>query len=795
MDSQAQPDDGMPRNVYDEVVEGSGVYFARKGRFIISGSSRSSDEQRDFIKNCAASKAILLASVEKHVNELDAQLLKYNPLNMLSNLAIANQIVDVDNYKEYEHKGKDAYVEFAAMLYLTHQVSEIDWDSALLIDGPVIENIQTKIDDLFRETAIYLMFSGLSEHGDVPDAISDFRIRTLLNSLIVRYPMYAHHHREILTGIFSPIEDELVKVLGFSLADALAVSDAFSKLGSTRLVEVLHSIQKQIKGLAEAVQKYRKRKVVTRGFPAKLIKSLAKMPTQKAKVALKNCEYGYFFSTLGVNLLFTPQEIAVAASTRLERVTAFLSHFSLEFGTVEARYRLPAPTHPLASTPIIRLDSFYYCPVVNSIDWSIRPRIETLFKFTSPECVTHDWRVWESYEGSRSRYLEETTLRYFGAALKHAKVYARLKYSVQIDAKLGEAELDGLIIFDRLLLLVEVKAGSLSLPALRGAKDRMKEEVKELVEHAYKQGLRAERYIRDNDSPTFRLPDKSLVNIDKNTIDEIFLVTVSLESLHSFVTMVYQWKGVGLFREGDLPWAVSLGDLRVITELVEFPSQLIHYIHRRRQLNQVGKLVAHDELDWFGHYLAEGLYFDEYFHDEDGPDRIQLLSYTTEFDSYYLYESGARRLPAERPRQQMPAMMRTTLREIEDAHPYGYLQACLLLLDMSSQARCDFSANVEQLIAKCNLDGHAHDLSMSFDTIKTGLTCLVSPSSLIERAREKLSAYVLLKKYQMKCDSWFGFLILSDGRSLVAGLCIERSPWQENQEFGLLVSRFLPATQ
>ena len=47
----------------------------------------------------------------------------------------------------------------------------------------------------------------------------------------------------------------------------------------------------------------------------------------------------------------------------------------------------------------------------------------------------------------------------------------------------------------------------------------------------------------------------------------------------------------------------------IIADFLDFPSQFIHYLRRRTRLNEVAKTYAHDEIDWFGHYLNKGLYF------------------------------------------------------------------------------------------------------------------------------------------------------------------------------------------
>ena len=59
-----------------------------------------------------------------------------------------------------------------------------------------------------------------------------------------------------------------------------------------------------------------------------------------------------------------------------------------------------------------------------------------------------------------------------------------------------------------------------------------------------------------------------------------------------------------------MPWVLSLTDLMAVTDLLQ-GAELVHYLLRRQRIERDGRIEAHDELDWVGHYLKEGLYFDD----------------------------------------------------------------------------------------------------------------------------------------------------------------------------------------
>lgn len=442
--------------------------------------------------------------------------------------------------------------------------------------------------------------------------------------------------------------------------------------------------------------------------------------------------------------------------------------------------------------PLVQDGERYFCPVLNLALWSLRPAIEAFIKPGSADAVEEGEVLWERYNRSRADYVEEKAVQYLAETLRHAEVYRNLTYQVSENGETKEVELDGLLMIDSALFLVEAKAGTLSPPARRGAPKRIYREIKELVEDAYLQALRAKRYIEQTDSASFSLADGTVVEVARERFDRIFLVTVTLEPMDAFVTMIYQLQDLGLFSEGDLPWAVCLTDLRVISEVIEFPSQLIHYLTRRHRLNELGRIETHDELDWLGHYLCEGLYFEDILADQDESSVVRLLSYTTDLDNYYLYTTGQRKTPAPKPTQPMPEVMRHILTELEAHHPDGYLDAACLLLDMGSDSR---EAFVEHVIRQRELalqEEDSRDFSMVFSEERFGLTYMFAPSIQVSNLKSRLPAYCQMKKYQTKSNLWVGLGCIVDAPGWAQAGFVFKSPWAFDEEMDKLVTESLP---
>ena len=310
----------------------------------------------------------------------------------------------------------------------------------------------------------------------------------------------------------------------------------------------------------------------------------------------------------------------------------------------------------------------------------------------------------------------------------------------------------------------------------------MVQSVKDLVADAHAQALRARSYIESVEEPVFKTDNGEDVKLNKQSFDQIFMITVTLDEVSVFSPILHKIAKLGIFKSADLPWAVPLFDFRVICEIAEFPSQFVHFLRRRKRLGELGLVCAHDELDYFGHYLSEGLFFEDFSGRENA--EVRLLSYTTQFDEYYLAEVGRRSKPTKKPRQQMPSQLRKIVRELEEDQPENYVSVVCALLDLDGSGRRSFVRFLDRTEKAVRKDGKMHDFTITYDyggdtrgvTVTCGLN--VDPAELHQR----LITYCVLKKYQQKCGSWIGLgRLVSAPGAFHMHVAVEH-PWKYDEE-------------
>jgi hypothetical protein len=182
-------------------------------------------------------------------------------------------------------------------------------------------------------------------------------------------------------------------------------------------------------------------------------------------------------------------------------------------------------------------------------------------------------------------------------------------------------------------------------------------------------------------------------------------VIVTLDEVTTWATQAHELQNLEILPSDRLvPWILSLTDLMAVVDLLD-NAQLAHYLIRRQLLERDGRVEAHDELDWVGHYIAEGLYFGSFFESDDAPSLVRLLSYTEPIDSWYFARSGDRAVPTAKPEQPLPHGLRRLLRRLESERPEHWLLACVALLDGDTESRQLWSEAVEHVGRRVAIEG------------------------------------------------------------------------------------------
>lgn len=739
------------------------LFIGRKGRFIFMENRSTKEEFKKFLKNAMKYHRQLPKIIKSKAEKLEKIISQFNPLDLIANLAFLNLFTDPETYKEYSFKGKQSYVEYLSLLCLKEKYKERDRSK---IPGKEIEEIQKLIEKIFMDALWYYGTEYInSENLQPPTAIETLRFETIARSLMVRNPGYYHHLEDLLRGLFNirTIQDWMIKNLGFDIEVGIKCSNNIIRLMENRISERKKKAIREKKKILKELNNYRKNGKVKNKKYKEIVKKLVKFDSRTQLNQIQALLVAWIFFALGDTFSFNVDDLASGTKCSIKEIENFLKLFSINFGEIKKGFYIPEPVHELQTRPIIKHPKGYFCPVPGLLLWSLKPRIEKIMK--------NDKSFWNKYEKLRHRYTLQKGLEFFNNIFQSkVQIFSNLKYN--------NNELDGLVIFDRNCLLVEVKGGELTPRTKKGFFDRLKKDVKSLIKKSHNQALKAKNFIENSDNPIFKI-DKKKILFPKDKIDSYFLVTIFLDPLDPFTTNLSLLTNAGLLSKQDLPWAVSLLDFRVISEIIEFPTQFTHYLRRRLRVNDIEKIKAHDELDFFMNYLKEGLYYEEGI---ENFNFFQLATYTTELDDYYAYITGQRKTKAEKPKQFMPKLFRELIYEIESKNGDGYTKVIETLLEMDGKSRNKFIELFKKQKLRTKGDGRLHDFTITVGNNQIGYTWFVARDDNLEKIFEKLTLYCSLKKYQLKATRWVGLISLIKYPGLIHGWIFNNQPWQFNLE-------------
>jgi hypothetical protein len=191
----------------------------------------------------------------------------------------------------------------------------------------------------------------------------------------------------------------------------------------------------------------------------------------------------------------------------------------------------------------------------------------------------------------------------------------------------------------------------------------------------------------------------------------------------------------------------------VVVELLE-GTQLVHYLLRRQRIERDGRMEAHDELDWVGHYIAEGLYFDPYFKGDEGPQRFRLLSYTEPIDAWYFTKAGVRTIAAPKPTHQIPPNLERFIQRLETERPAHWIAAGCALLDGDQESRDMWDAAIVHAGERLQREGWSN--ASQIFAGRLGVTLYVDFRTPWPDIAEKVSDYCRTKAQEQGNLDWIG---------------------------------------
>jgi hypothetical protein len=281
--------------------------------------------------------------------------------------------------------------------------------------------------------------------------------------------------------------------------------------------------------------------------------------------------------TLADDLSFSVSKVANELRMDEQRLETALERLSIGVGDLAS----VEPSHffldnPVWIQPLIRLGSGrFFCALPQAFFSFIFPILDNL--------LAGDEAARAEYQRRRSNYLEAQVTTLLGKAFPGCDISRGYKWNE--DGTIYENDL--LVRVDSHLIIVEAKSGSISWPALRGAPDRARKHVEELLlapsSQSFRLARRIEKALASPEKAAQLLPD---LPVDLAKVRTVLRLSVTLEDFAVLQSNLRLARQAGWVPEPDhtLAPCILLADLEVIFDVLEFTALKLHYLKRRLEL-------------------------------------------------------------------------------------------------------------------------------------------------------------------------------------------------------------------
>ena len=347
--------------------------------------------------------------------------------------------------------------------------------------------------------------------------------------------------------------------------------------------------------------------------------------------------------------------------------------------------------NPVWKKPFIKIDSdAYFSSTIGLMPHYTMGLLESL--------ISEDSNLEERYRSRKGRYLEDQLEKLFKDSFPAGKIF---RGSLWEDGEDSNGENDLTAVVGGCAIVVEAKSGQISPPASRGAPDRLRRTIQDLIEEPAEQANRFIRVLKSLKEPhAFPTRQGSVNTIDPNGIRYYVPITVTLDQFGSVGNLRSLIEsGISSKTLPELASVISLTDLMVIFDILDLQSEKIHYLARRKEID------AHvvwngDELDILAFYLGQGFNIGEA--EFSGDHGLGLWLASKQLDPYYLGRDSGVSVP--KPSLALTQRWRDMLQRLDLAKVDYWLEAALILLNVEIRDQQKFERFFERLCSRVRRD-------------------------------------------------------------------------------------------
>lgn len=301
---------------------------------------------------------------------------------------------------------------------------------------------------------------------------------------------------------------------------------------------------------------------------------------------------------------------------------------------------------------------------------------------------------------TRARAVDKHAADLLRKALPGAQVFT----NVYLDGPSGLEEMDGLVVYEDIVIVVEGKGAPLKLAARRGSVDKLVGQLGELVSDGYRQLERDRAYVRDGRPARFYdAAGEHIYTINGADVRRCYQLLPTLDGIVDLGAALPRLADLGLLPSGANPWIVGLTDLQIVAEVLDRPAQFVAYMDFRLRWANEPRLVTVDEVELLSLFLFQ----------VDLPSRLAqlegngLLMHAPNqpiYDDWYAGQVGLGPI-ASKPRVRTTKRLRRFVDELSRTRPSGWLASASAALQVPISDAMAIDGVEAELAARARRNG------------------------------------------------------------------------------------------
>ncbi|PSW55895.1 hypothetical protein [Photobacterium leiognathi] len=616
-----------------------------------------SDEQRKEALTIMGDKS--KEDVIESLEFLEEMLRKYDAITLIANIAFYGLTIGVSNSgvlsKESASGVEQAHVELLQAILLKIPESEV---GLYPVTPDVIQAVIDKLQIVSQAFALSRMSESWIEFSDSESAINVIQEKLRSHTQMVRNWGFYSQVKTVCKEIYSNFDGLLSAKLGFTASDVIITFEALTNIMEDNLSQRFNVLKelKKTKKPFDLLLKYHQ--LIGQGQLeaeecARQI-DISRMSTQTVFLMCMS----HFDLRMADYYLIDFDKVSEATGLEPSIIKEIANLFSYSFGDLtnkESRFFFL--DNPVWHKPIIVSNCKYYC---------ILPQLFFSFALDTLDEIIEKYDK-QALHKRRALYLENKIESIVKTRFPMSKVVSGVKWNH------GDAqyETDLIAFIDSYAIIIEAKSHKISKPALRGAPDRIRRHLQEVLIDPSIQSYRLEQKLNEIRDANLRDDLVENLPININDIKKVLRVSVSLEDFATLQSNLRLFKTTGWLPDEFVACpSMNIADFETLFDLLEHPVQIVHYLLRRTELEGNYKFVG-DELDFLGLYLST------FLNVGDAESEIFITDMSEPIDLYYM--SKEKGIDVEKPKPKTSRLFRDIFHTLEQrATPRWSEIGCIL---------------------------------------------------------------------------------------------------------------------